>query len=137
MNIPPRAHTPLHIVGGDKEIADRVDRQEDTLKRLARVENISFGETIPKGSVQIVLGDLTVALPLGEVIDVAEESARLQREIGKVQDEIDKLEAKLANENFVAKAPSHIVEAQREKKSEAQATKAKLEQALEKIDAVA
>ncbi|MGI9380534.1 MAG: valine--tRNA ligase, partial [Methyloligellaceae bacterium] len=124
-------------VGSDQEITDRVNRQEETLKRLARVENISFGDTIPKGSVQIVLGDLTVALPLGDVIDVAEESARLQREIVKAQDEIERLEAKLSNENFVAKAPSDIVEAQREKKSEAQATKAKLQQALEKIDTVA
>ncbi len=137
MNIPPRARTPLHIVGSDQEFTDRVNREEETLKRLARVENISFGDTIPKGSVQIVLGDLTVALPLGDVIDVAEESARLQREIVKAQDEIERLEAKLSNENFVAKAPSDIVEAQREKKSEAQATKAKLQQALEKIDAVA
>jgi valyl-tRNA synthetase len=52
-----------------------------------------------------------------------------------VGSEIKQLDAKLANEKFVARAPEHVVEEQRERKTEAEATAAKLEQALKRLEA--
>ncbi len=56
----------------------------------------------------LVVGDTTAALPLAGVIDMAEELKRLQREIEKAEDDLGKMDAKLANSKFVALSPLHI-----------------------------
>ena len=83
----------------------RLTATGDTLKRLARVSDISLADTVPSGSVQTVLGEAIFALPLADVIDIAAERARLQKEIGKTEGEIKKLTGKLSNEGFLAKHP--------------------------------
>src|SRR3546814_5461855 len=70
---------------------------------------------VPKGSLQFVHDEATVALPLADVIDIAEERSRLQKEIAKADGEIAKLGRKLGNEQFLAKAPQEVVEEQRER----------------------
>jgi len=82
-----------------------------------------------------VLDEATLALPLAGIIDIGAEQKRLKREIDKVGSEIKQLDAKLANEKFVSRAPEHVVEEQRERKSEAEATATKLEQALKRLEA--
>ncbi len=85
---------------------------------------------------QIVLDEATLALPLAGVIDIGAESERLKREIDKIGSEIAQIDAKLANEKFVSRAPEHVVEEQRERKSDAEATAVKLEQALKRLEAL-
>jgi len=136
MNVPAAAKVPLVVVGASGETKTRVAAHEETLKRLARIETIDFADAPPAGSVQIVLDEATLALPLQGVIDIDAESERLKREIDKVGSEIAQLTAKLANEKFVSRAPEHVVEEQRERKSEAEATAAKLAQALKRLEAV-
>ena len=75
-------------------------------------------DAAPKGSAQIVLGEATICLPLGSLIDLAAEAARLQKELAKVTEEIARLHKKLSNERFVANAPEEIVAAEREKLAE-------------------
>ena len=134
MNVPVGARVPLVISGASEETTARAKRHEETLLRLARIKSLSFGMT-PKGAVQIVLEEATLALPLSGVIDVTVESKRLKREIDKMRSEIRQLDAKLSNEKFVARAPEHVVEEQRERKAEAEATAARLEQALKRLEA--
>jgi valyl-tRNA synthetase len=134
MNVPAGARVPLVISGAGPETERRVKRHRETLLRLARLETVSFGKT-PQGAVQIVLDEATLAMPLGGVIDVAAESERLKREIDKVGSEIKQLDAKLGNEKFVARAPEHVVEEQRERKADAEAASARLEQALKRLEA--
>jgi valyl-tRNA synthetase len=134
MNVPAGAKVPLVITGASDETAARAKRHEETILRLARIDAMSFGKA-PAGAVQIVLDEATLALPLAGVIDVAAESKRLKREIDKVGSEIRQLDAKLANEKFVARAPEHVVEEQRERKADAEATAARLEQALKRLEA--
>jgi valyl-tRNA synthetase len=136
MNVPAAAKVPLVVVGASGETKARVAAHEETLKRLARIETIDFADAPPAGSVQIVLDEATLALPLQGVIDIDAESERLKREIDKVGSEIAQLTAKLANEKFVSRAPEHVVEEQRERKSEAEATAVKLAQALKRLEAV-
>ncbi len=76
-----------------------------------------------------MLGEATVALPLAGVIDMEAERARLTREIEKSRAEIRKIDAKLANESFVAKAPPEVVEENRERKTDFEATVKKLQAA--------
>jgi valyl-tRNA synthetase len=134
MNVPAGAKVPLVIAGASDETATRAERHEETILRLARIDAMSFGKPAA-GAVQIVLDEATLALPLAGVIDVAAESKRLKREIDKVGSEIRQLDAKLANEKFVSRAPEHVVEEQRERKADAEATAARLEQALKRLEA--
>ena len=134
MNVPAGAKVPLVISGASDETRARVARHEETLLRLARLERIEFGAP-PHGAVQIVLDEAVLALPLAGIIDIDAEQKRLKREIDKVGSEIRQLDAKLGNEKFVSRAPEHVVEEQRERKSEAEATAAKLEQALKRLEA--
>ncbi|HWM30254.1 MAG TPA: valine--tRNA ligase [Methyloceanibacter sp.] len=134
MNVPAGAKVPLVIAFASEETKARVARHEQTIKGLARLDTLEFGRP-QAGAVQIVLDEATLALPLAGIIDIDAESKRLKREIDKVGSEIAQLDAKLANEKFVSRAPEHVVEEQRERKSEAEATAAKLEQALKRLEA--
>ena len=134
MNVPAGAKVPLVVSGASDATRARVARHEETLLRLARLETIEFGAS-PHGAVQIVLDEAVLALPLAGIIDVDAEQKRLKREIDKVGSEIRQLDAKLGNEKFVSRAPEHVVEEQRERKTEAEAVAAKLAQALKRLEA--
>jgi valyl-tRNA synthetase len=134
MNVPAAAKVPLILAGANDQTRARVAVHAETIKRLARLDSLDFGRP-QAGAVQIVLDEATLALPLAGIIDIGAESQRLKREIDKVGSEIKQLDAKLANEKFVSRAPEHVVEEQRERKTEAEATAVKLEQALKRLEA--
>jgi valyl-tRNA synthetase len=136
MNVPGGAKIPLVLVGGGKPARTRTARYEEPIKRIARIETIAFAKTPPKGAAQIVLSDVTAALPLAGVIDMDAERARLEREIAKGEGEIAKVDAKFANADFVAKAPPEVVEENRERKAAFEATVKKLRTALKRVEAV-
>ena len=134
MNVPAGAKVPLVISGASEETKRPRRPPPGDAARLARLDKIDFGKP-PAGAVQIVLDEATLALPLAGIIDIDAEQKRLKREIDKVGSEIRQLDAKLANEKFVSRAPEHVVEEQRERKREAEAIAAKLEQALKRLEA--
>ena len=103
------------------------------MQRLARVADISFADTAPQGAVQLVVRGEVAALPLKGVIDLAAERARLAKEMAKADADIARVDAKLGNANFVARAPEEVVEEEKEKREEAQARKAKIAEALERL----
>ncbi|RUY03504.1 valine--tRNA ligase, partial [Mesorhizobium sp. M7A.F.Ca.US.005.03.2.1] len=92
-----------------------------------------LADVAPKGSAQIVLNEATICLPLGSLIDLAAEAARLQKELAKVTEEIARLHKKLSNERFVASAPAEIVDAEREKLAEYRDAQDKLSVALARV----
>jgi valyl-tRNA synthetase len=134
MKVPAAAKIDLVVLGSDTALKARVAANEDTIKRLARLENITFAKTAPKGSATVVLDDTTVALPLEGVIDMAAERARIAKEQAKNQDEIGKVDAKLGNAELMAKAPEHVVEELRERRETFTATLKRLDAALKRID---
>ena len=79
------------------------------------------------------MGGATVALPLAGIIDFAAERARLEKEIARVEGEIARIDKKLANENFVARAPEEVVEAEREKRAAYAADGERLAAALKRV----
>jgi valyl-tRNA synthetase len=137
MNVPPGAQIPLVIAGADKALKARAERHQGTLSRLARLASIGFEKSPPKGAVQIVTKDAIVALPLAGVIDLAAEGERLKREIDKVKGEIEKLDQKLSDEQFTARAPEHVVEENRERRDQASAAQKRLHDALKRLQAAA
>ncbi len=136
LNVPAGAKLKLLVVGADEVTRRRLATHAAAIERLARVEGIdTAAAALPKGSLQIVVGEATYALPVGDVVDLAAESARLQKEIRKLGDEVGKIDAKLGNANFVARAPEEVVEEQRERRSQAEETRKRLSTALERLGA--
>ena len=82
---------------------------------------------------QLLVRGEVAALPLKGVIDLAAEKTRLDKELAKADADIKRVDAKLANEKFVANAPEEIVEEEKEKREAAVARKAKMLEALERL----
>ncbi len=135
LNVPAGAKLKLLVIGGNDTTAARLETHRPAIERLARIEGVEAAASAPKASLQIVVGEATYALPVGEVIDLKAESARLQKEIKKLADEVGKIDAKLANAAFVARAPEEVVEEQRERRAQAEQTGARLSAALERLGA--
>ena len=133
LNVPAGAKLRLLVIGGNDTTAARLETHRPAIERLARIEGVEAATSAPKASLQIVLGEATYALPVGDVIDLKAESARLQKEIKKLVDEVGKIDAKLANAAFVARAPEEVVEEQRERRAQAEQTVARLSAALERL----
>jgi valyl-tRNA synthetase len=134
MSIPPATTLPLVLAGASPEVAARARRWAEFVQRLARVGEISFAPTPPRGAVQLVVRGGVAALPLKGVIDLAAERARLAKEMAKCDADIARVDAKLGNPNFVARAPEEVVEEEKEKREEAQMRKAKLAEALQRLE---
>ncbi len=90
-----------------------------------------------RGAIQLIVRGETVFLPLAGLIDLAAESARLNKEMAKADADIARVDAKLGNANFVSRAPEEVVEEEKEKREEAQARKAKIAEALERLKGAA
>ncbi|MGQ3671717.1 valine--tRNA ligase [Xanthobacter sp. TB0136] len=118
MNVPAGAQAPLVLVQASAETKARARQWDDALRRLARLSEISFADAMPSEAVQMVVRGEVAALPLAGVVDLAAERVRLQKEEDKLGGEIKRIDSKLANESFVARAPEEVVEAEREKREE-------------------
>lgn len=133
MNVPPGATAPLVVVGANGVTQERLIRHDAAIKRLARVEAISVADVAPKGAAQIVVGEATACLPLGALIDLSAEKARIEKAIAKVDQEMARIAGKLNNEKFVANANPEVVAAERERYQELEVQKASLLTALSRV----
>lgn len=137
MNVVPATMVPLVLAGASAETQARAGRWLEFIKRLARVSDISSAPRAPEGSVQLVVRGEVVALPLKGVIDFAAERGRLEKEMAKVDADIKRVDAKLSNADFVKRAPEEIIDGEREKREEAEGRRAKILEALERLQGVA
>jgi valyl-tRNA synthetase len=133
MNIAPSMQIPMVLAAVTAETCDRAQRWSDVIKRMARIADMSTAAAPPAGAVQLLVRGDTVALPLKGIIDLGAEKARLEREKAKAEAEINRIDAKLGNPDFIARAPEEVVEADREKREEAVARRAKIVEALERL----
>jgi len=134
MNVPPKSKIDLLLKDAGDGVLGRVSAHGDLIRRLARLAEIEpLDGEVPDGAAQIVLDGATAVLPLGSVIDLDQERARLSREKERQEAEIAKLDKKLANRQFLAKAPPEVVSEQRERREEAAAACAKIAAALDQI----
>ena len=135
MNVPPSAKPPLAVVAPDAASAELIARHRDLILTLGRVSEVAVAEAAPTGAVTFVSGGATVALSLAGIIDLAAERARLE-EIAAFDSDIGHVNKKLGNPNFVARAAAEVVDEQRAKLAEAEESKAKLQAALARLDAM-
>jgi valyl-tRNA synthetase len=133
MNVPPAAIAPLVVIGASDLTRARLERHDSAVKRLARIGAVTHADAAPAASAQIVLGEATVCLPLGSLIDLEAEAARLQKELARVTEEVARIHKKLSNEKFVANAAPEVVAAEREKLAEYQEAQERLNVALARV----
>jgi valyl-tRNA synthetase len=134
MNVPPSRPSPVLLQGASAQSMGRVDRWMDAIRRLARASDISalVGD-VPKGCAQAVLDEATIVLPLEGLIDIAMEQARLIKERDKLLADAKKTAQKLANADFISRAPEEVVSENRERLEAAQLEIARLQAALDRL----
>ena len=128
MNIPPGKALPILLRNGDQRDRRRLEENSRFLKKLAKLEDISWlseGEENPVAATSLV-GELEILVPMAGLIDRDAELQRLAREIEKLEKDLARIKGKLGNASFVDKAPAAVV-AREQEKMEAQ------QQALETL----
>ncbi|MCJ8520500.1 valyl-tRNA synthetase [Pseudorhizobium tarimense] len=133
MNVPPSAVAPLIVVGANDITITRLKRHDAAIRRLARVESIETTDTAPKGAAQVVVGEAIACLPLGTLIDLVAEKARIEKLIGKTEADMDRVAKKLNNEKFVQNADPEVVAAERERYAELEVQLTALRTAAQRI----
>ena len=133
VNVPPAAKAPLILVGANATTRERTARHYPALERLARIDSLDFEKDAPKGSAQVIIGEATACIPLGSLIDVAAETARLTKVIGKVDADIERSQKKLGNEKFIANADPEVVATERERFEELKQQREQLTVALSRV----
>ena len=120
--------TPV-ILRGPQESLSLLQQEQTFLEKLARVGQVVFlanTEEKPSQALTALVEEIEIYLPLEGVIDVAQETARLEKELQGVEKDLARATAKLANENFRLKAPAEIIEKESKKKEELSIRREKL-----------
>jgi valyl-tRNA synthetase len=138
MNIAPGREIPLLLRNGDATDRQRAAANTPFLKKLARLAEIRWLETAteaPPAAVQLA-GALELLVPMAGLIDVAAERARIDKEIDKTLKELARLESKLNNADFTARAPAAVVAKEQEKCAGLQAALLQLRQQQQNIESL-
>ena len=117
MNIAPGKALPVLFRNGDHSDQTRLEQNVQFLKKLAKLEEITWlpaGEEGPVSATALV-GELEILVPMAGLIDQDAELERLGREIEKLEKDLARLKGKLGNASFVDKAPAAVVAKEREK----------------------
>ncbi len=109
VHVPVGLKVPLVVTDWDDAARTAWANNEVMIKRLARIESISEAGAFPKGCITVPAEGASFGLPLADVIDVAEEKARLEKTLGKLEKEIGGLRGRVNNPKFVASAPEEVV----------------------------
>jgi valyl-tRNA synthetase len=117
MNIAPGKPLELLLRGCSNDAIRRVNDNRSFLLNLARLESITVLAADDKGPVSVtkIIDGAELLIPMAGLIDKDAELARLAKEVAKVEAEIGRIESKLSNEGFVARAPEAVIAKEREK----------------------
>ena len=134
MNVPPSQSLAISIRAQDDEPLERLERNRLFIERMVKADRVEIGkdtEKPPLSAFAVVRG-VELFVPMDRP-RMEEELKRLQKEIVKIEKEMAFVSRKLSNEQFIAKAPAHVVEEEREKAAQYEAIRAKLEESSRKI----
>ncbi len=115
LGVPAGAKVPMMLVNPADVDAARLERHDDVLRRMARLDDTGTSTGLPAGAVSTMVGTSVVALKIADLIDIGEAQKRLDKEVAQLEKDITSTEKKLANADFVARAPEEIVEENRER----------------------
>lgn len=132
MNVPPSKKAHVYIETADEETFCGA---AVFFQRLAYASEVTVGSSfdIP-GAVLIVADSARLYIPMGELVDLAAEKARLTKELENTQKQLTGVQAKLNNKQFTSKAPAHIVQNQRDAAAKLEEKIQMLEQSLAEME---
>ena len=133
MNVPPSRKSHLIIVT-DK--AKAFTDGEKFICKLAYASGVEVRAELPEstdGMVSVITDNARMFMPMAELVDLEKERARMEKELANARKQLDGQNAKLANENFVSRAPEKVVNAEREKKAKLEALIENLEESLKNL----
>ena len=135
LNVPPGARIRSHVAGGSEASRELLKRNWATASKLARIEWAEPPENAPNQSntIQVPVEDFTLALQVGDVIDVDSEKARLEKNAIAAEKERDSLAARLGNPNFTERAKPEAVEKARADHDAKAAEAERLRAALDRL----
>ena len=119
MNVPPSKKPPLTIVTDNTDV---FEAGRAYIGRLAYAGELTITDSAPTSSdgfVTVVTNDARIFIPMAELVDLAKERERIEKEIIKAKSIIEQTERKLSNEQFTSKAPERVINAEREKLAKA------------------
>ena len=125
MDVPPSRPLRVLLQHGSEQDRARVDTNRALLTRLARLDTLRWldsGEEPPE-SATALLGEMKILIPLAGLIDKDAELARLGKEIERLSRDIERSEGKLANTQYVERAPAEVVAKERERLAEQKSAK--------------
>ena len=130
---PPSKKVDLYLVTESKRL---VQQNRDSIMKLsgaAAVKFVDSGAAVDGKTVSQVTEIAEIYVPLGELVDIEKEKVRLAAEIERIGGEIERAKGKLANQNFVSKAPKKLVDEEKEKLEKYLCMKEKFEAQLEEL----
>ncbi len=138
MDISPGKSLPLLVQDGSTTDKKYLDANHHYLAALARAESITWlkkGQHAPESATALI-GHMKVLIPLGSIIDKQAELERLGKEMEKIEKDLSKAKTKLANPDFVARAPKNVVEQENQRVQQFEATLANLRHQRTKVEAL-
>lgn len=141
MNLPPAKVLPIVVAPSSEGERGLVDANRHMISSLGKVSEFTLGapgknQDPPRMSATAVIGDMRIFVPLGGIVDPDAEIARLAKEIAKASKDLEAVEKKLSNSNFMAKANPEAVQKQKDRQSELSAKLAGLGEGLEKMQSL-
>jgi len=113
-NLEPAKRIPVRVHGGSAEERSWLKAMEASIRHLARLETLEdSAEAGGADATTALAGDMTILVPLLDLIDPAVERERLTKEIARLEQDLERVEAKLANASFVERALAEVVEKER------------------------
>jgi valyl-tRNA synthetase len=117
MNVPPATQVEVFLHSPETQAVAALSRHQQAIKILARVQELHCNADggPPAAAAKAVVDQVDIFMPLTGIIDFAEEARRLEKELQKLNKDLDQTQRKLSNEDFLAKAPAEVVAKEKEK----------------------
>lgn len=137
MNIPPNRTATVIISGRNGKYLNLIESHKEYFEHLAKVDQLECKAKTkkPKKAASAVINNLDIYLPLKGLIDFKVEKARLQKEISRLERQLEELNTKLQSQDFLNKAPKEVISREKKKKSDFESNLVKLKSNLESLAA--
>jgi valyl-tRNA synthetase len=138
MRIPPSSKLQVLISASDTRSKNIVEKGKDYIINMANLDDLTVAVNLvePKGVATGVVGSTRIFIPLAGIVDIAGEKARLEKEIAKVEKDLQQCSKKLANRDFCEKAAEAVIKKEEEKLKEFKERHSALENALKKLSEI-
>ncbi|NOZ62751.1 MAG: valine--tRNA ligase [Calditrichaeota bacterium] len=117
MNVPPTKQAQLIVKSNNQKLLSLIEQSQIYVKSLAKISDITLSSDVekPKLSASAVVADLEIFVPLAGLIDIEVERNRLTKEITRLENQVQNINKKLMNQDFIKKAPQQVIDKEKQK----------------------